>query len=79
MAFPWCTITLEQLLTVVKPSVGHLKSFGCKVWAHVPDKRGKAFNAKERSGGLVRFLLNGKLLAILEDEWTVETTRHCFQ
>lgn len=48
VARPWCAMRPKELLTAVKPSVEHLQSFGCRVWARVPDKTRKSLHPKAK-------------------------------
>lgn len=42
----------QELLTGVKPTVADLRTFGCKVWARVPDKKRKALEPNALAGVL---------------------------
>ncbi len=39
-------ITPHEVYTGVKPSVAHIRPFGCKAYVHIPDKRRKKFDVK---------------------------------
>lgn len=77
MAPPGCRKTPQELLTGVKPSVGHLWSFGCKDWAGVPDTTRKALDLKVRCGFLLQCISYRTFGIMLEHDQIVETTRHC--
>lgn len=72
---PGCMKAPVELLTVVKPSVAYLHSFGGKVWALVTDSTRKASEAKLSPGLLPCCLSFGKYQMILEHGNSVETTR----
>ena len=39
-------ITPEEAWSKIKPDVSHFRVFGCKAWAHIPDKKRKALQPK---------------------------------
>lgn len=76
VAHSMCTKTLEELLTGMKPNVGLLHIFGCKVWAHVFDRTCRLLEAKAGSGVQLLCLSYGNSRIILENDHTVDGTRH---
>lgn len=69
-------MTTKELLTGLKPSVGHLWIIGCRVWARAPDKMLEALDVNVRSGVLLRCQLYGNFYITLEEDQTAKTTRH---
>ena len=49
-------ITLEEAWSKIKPDVSHFRVFGCEAWAHIPDEKRKALQAKSESAYLLDIL-----------------------
>ena len=61
----------------MKPSVEHLRTFGCKVWVQIPDKTRKSMVVKAKFAILLRCLSYGKYCVILDETLTVQVSRDC--
>lgn len=72
-----CIKTPEELLTGVKPSVAHLRTLSCQVWAQVTDKMRMALEAKASPEILRCSLSSGRYRMMIEDYRSVETTSPC--
>ena len=72
-----CTKCPLELLTGVKPTVEHLRTFGCRVWVRIPDKIRKTLEPKARKAVLLRCLSYGKYRVMMEGTRTVQISRHC--
>jgi len=70
-------VTPAEMFTGQKPSVQHLKVFGCKVWVRVADKVRKTLEPKAKKGVLLRCLSYGKYRVMLESTRHVVVSRHC--
>ena len=72
-----CSKTPEELLTGVKPSEEHLRTFGCKVWVQIPELIRKILDVKAKSALPLRCLSYGTYRVMMDETRTVQISRHC--